>query len=329
MWRKLYSYYKACKIEFIDYNSLEVASLFSKINPKATLISIVALLVVTLVIHVMPGLAIILACFSLIPGIVLWYQSKHSFGLVAVIAIILSTLTGNIFVMTFLIIILVLSMVISQLLIQRASKERILYLTTFVASVLTLSAMMILQTLKKIPYADDLLQPYRAIMHQAAELENLDQQAQEILNNSIQQLAIQLPGMIVVAIAIYVFITLLIIFPILRKFKVATPVFRPLFFWQMKRSVFIMYALALLTTITTQPATTPNSIGINFQIVLGFLLVIQGLSFIHFFASIKRLPGALKVILVIVGVLFYPMTRLIGLLDLGLNLKRMIKNDKR
>lgn len=51
--------------------------------------------------------------------------------------------------MTFLIIILVLSMVISQLLIQRASKERILYLTTFVASVLTLSAMMILQTLKK------------------------------------------------------------------------------------------------------------------------------------------------------------------------------------
>lgn len=90
-------------------------------------------------------------------------------------------------------------------------------------------------------------------MHQAAELENLDQQAQEILNNSIQQLAIQLPGMIVVAIAIYVFITLLIIFPILRKFKVATPVFRPLFFWQMKRSVFIMYALALLTTITTQP----------------------------------------------------------------------------
>ncbi|USO09988.1 DUF2232 domain-containing protein [Staphylococcus pseudintermedius] len=242
---------------------------------------------------------------------------------------ILSTLTGNVFVMTFLIIILVLSMVISQLLIQRASKERILYLTTFVASVLTLSAMMILQTLKKIPYADDLLQPYRAIMHQAAELENLDQQAQEILNNSIQQLAIQLLGMIVVAIAIYVFITLLIIFPILRKFKVATPVFRPLFFWQMKRSVFIMYALALLTTITTQLATTPNSIGINFQIVLGFLLVIQGLSFIHFFASIKRMPGVLKVILVIVGVLFYPMTRLIGLLDLGLNLKRMIKNDKR
>ncbi|USO11275.1 DUF2232 domain-containing protein [Staphylococcus pseudintermedius] len=57
--------------------------------------------------------------------------------------------------------------------------------------------------------------------------------------------------------------------------------------------------------------------------------MIQGLSFIHFFASIKRMPGVLKVILVIVGVLFYPMTRLIGLLDLGLNLKRMIKNDKR
>ena len=80
---------------------------------------------------------------------------------------------------------------------------------------------------------------------------------------------------------------------------------------------------------TTEPATTINSIGINFQIVLGFLLVIQGLSFIHYFTTIKRMPVAVSVIFIVLGIIFYPMTRLIGLLDLGLNLKSMIKNDKR
>ncbi|ARJ50884.1 DUF2232 domain-containing protein [Staphylococcus lutrae] len=303
--------------------------MFSKIDLKATLISTVALLVMILVIHLMPWLALILACFAFIPGIVLWYRSQHSFGLVAFITIVLSTLTGNVWVMSLLIITLMLSMVIAQLLQQRASKERIIYVSTLTASILILSVMMILQSMKKLPYADALLQPYRSIVEQAATLQNLDQQAQDILNHSIQQLAIQMPGMIVIAIAIYLIVALTVIFPILRKFKVATPVFRPLYSWQMKRSIFIMYALALLTTITTPPATTPNSIGINFQLVLGFLLIVQGLSFIHYFSTVKRMPNALKVLLVIVGIIFYPMTRLIGLLDLGLNLKRMIKNDKR
>ena len=41
------------------------------------------------------------------------------------------------------------------------------------------------------------------------------------------------------------------------------------------------------------------------------------------------MPVAVSVIFIVLGIIFYPMTRLIGLLDLGLNLKSMIKNDKR
>ncbi|MFP4914184.1 DUF2232 domain-containing protein [Staphylococcus coagulans] len=306
-----------------------MASLFSKIKPKETLIGTIALLAVALVLHFMPWSVLIIACFATLPGIILWYRSMHSFGLATLITILLSTLTGDVFVMTFMIILLALSAVIAQLLKQRASKEHILYVATLVTSIITIGAIMILQGLKQLPYAQELLEPYQKIVNQMIEMQNLDQQAIEVLNNSVHQLAVQLPAMIVVTIAIYLIVTLMIIFPILRKFKIATPVFRPLYLWQMKRSLFIIYAIALLVSVTTEPATTINSIGINFQIVLGFLLVIQGLSFIYYFTTIKRMPVAVSVIFIVLGIIFYPMTRLIGLLDLGLNLKSMIKNDKR
>ncbi|MBI5974980.1 DUF2232 domain-containing protein [Staphylococcus sp. H16/1A] len=303
--------------------------MFSQIKPKATILGTLALIVVVLAMYFVPVLGIVLTLFATLPGIILWHRSVQSFGIAALITIVVSTLTGNLYLMTFMIIVLVVSAIIGYLLQKRASKERILYISTLVTSILTLIAMMILQSMRQLPYAHELLTPYKNAVEQTTQIESLDAQTQEMLQTSIQQLAIQLPGLIVVMIAIFFIISLLIVFPILRKFKIATPVFRPLYFWQVKRSVFGIYALALLVGILTESGTTANSISLNFQIVLGLLMVIQGLSFIHYVSMLKRMPKAVSVIFIIVGIIFYPLTRLIGLLDLGLNLKRMIKNNKR
>ncbi|WP_238615198.1 DUF2232 domain-containing protein [Staphylococcus felis] len=306
-----------------------MASLFSQIKPKATLLGTLALAVVALAMYFVPLLGIIIAFFATIPGVVLWYRAVQSFGLAALITIIIATLTGSIFIMTYMIILLSVSAVIGYLLQKRASKERILYMATFVASILTLAAMMILQSIQKLPYANELLKPYQSAVDQTIQMQNLDTQSQEVLNASVEQLAVQMPGLIVITIVLFLIISLIIICPILRKFKVATPVFRPLYLWQVRRSAFAIYAIALLFGILTEPGTTEHSISLNFQIVLGFLMVIQGLSLIHYVSASKRMPKAVSIIFIIVGIIFYPLTRLIGLLDLGLNLKRMIKNNKR
>lgn len=47
-----------------------VAYVFSKIQPKATILAIISLLVVALVTHVLPVLGLILCLFATIPGIV-------------------------------------------------------------------------------------------------------------------------------------------------------------------------------------------------------------------------------------------------------------------
>ncbi|WP_240627022.1 DUF2232 domain-containing protein [Staphylococcus microti] len=301
-----------------------MALLFSKIQFKPMILCTLAWILAVLVIYFVPPLGLIVALFMTLPGIILWHRSIHTFGLSAFITFIVATMTGSVFMMSIMIIIFVLSALIGRMLQMRASKERILYMTTLVASVLTLGIVMLLQSIQKLPYAQELLQPYQSVVDQTIAMQDLDQASQEVLNNSVQQLAIQLPGLIVIALALFMFVTLIIICPILRKFKIATPVFRPLYLWQMQRSIFIIYAIALLVAITTEPATTMNSVSINFQIVLGFLLVIQGLSFIHFACVVNRLHISLSILFVTLGIMFYPLTRLLGLLDIGLNLKSMI-----
>ncbi|WP_342447831.1 DUF2232 domain-containing protein [Staphylococcus agnetis] len=305
--------------------SLEVALLFSKIKPKDTILGTIALILVALVMHFIPILGVIVIFFAPLPGIILWYRSKYSFGIAALVSIMVATITGSLFVQTFMIILLLASLIISQLLLIKASKERILYVVSFVTSLVTLGVMIFLQSIKKLPYAHELIEPYKIVVDETIRMQNLDAQSAKILEASVQQMAVQMPSFIVISITLFFMLSLLIIFPILRQFKVATPVYRPLYLWQLRKSIFIIYAIALLVSIMTEPSTTANSISQNFIIVLGFLLVIQGLSFIHYACSIKKFPIGVSVLLIIIGIIAYPLTRLIGLLDLGLNLKSMLK----
>ncbi|SUK02049.1 membrane protein [Staphylococcus agnetis] len=299
--------------------------MFSKIKPKDTILGTIALILVALVMHFIPILGVIVIFFAPLPGIILWYRSKYSFGIAALVSIMVATITGSLFVQTFMIILLLASLIISQLLLIKASKERILYVVSFVTSLVTLGVMIFLQSIKKLPYAHELIEPYKIVVDETIRMQNLDAQSAKILEASVQQMAVQMPSFIVISITLFFMLSLLIMFPILRQFKVATPVYRPLYLWQLRKSIFIIYAIALLVSIMTEPSTTANSISQNFIIVLGFLLVIQGLSFIHYACSIKKFPIGVSVLLIIIGIIAYPLTRLIGLLDLGLNLKSMLK----
>lgn len=78
----------------------------------------------------------------------------------------------------------------------------------------------------------------------------------------------------------------------------------------------------------TEPSTF-QSIVLNFEVVLSLLMYIK-LSVIHFFGKAKRIPNAVTILLMVVGTIITPATHIIallGVLDLGINLKRMIKND--
>ena len=103
----LLNFSKEVKIGVI-VKSMGVACVF-KIQPKATILAIISLLVVALVTHVLPVLGLILCLFATIPGIVLWNRSIQSFGISALVTVVLTTLLGNTFVLSMMVLILLLS----------------------------------------------------------------------------------------------------------------------------------------------------------------------------------------------------------------------------
>lgn len=302
--------------------------MFSKIEPKATILSIISLIIVALVLHILPPLGFVLCLFATIPGIVLWHKSKESFGLAAVITVILTTLLGNIFVLSTMVLILIVSFLVGQLLKERTSKERILYVTTTFISIISLVAFMILQALNKIPTVDTLIKPLRTQMLQAIEESGVQNGYENTIGEGLRQFAVQLPSYVIITIFLLILINLIITFPILRKFKVATPVFKPLFAWQMNKVLLILYVITLLCVMFAPKAGTFQSIVLNFEIVLSLCMYLQGLSLIHFFGKAKGMPTALTVVLMVIGTILTPFTHivvLIGFIDLAFNLKGIIK----
>ena len=294
-----------------------VAYVFSKIQPKATILAIISLLVVALVTHVLPVLGLILCLFATIPGIVLWNRSIQSFGISALVTVVLTTL-----------LILLLSAIIGQLLKERTSKERILYISTASLSLVTLIGWMLLQTFDKIPTAAVLIKPFKNAMHQAFLTSGIDSNYRQILEESFRQMTVQLPSFLIIVIFIFVLINLIITFPILRKFKVATPIFKPLFAWQMSRNLLWFYLIVLICVMIASEPSTFQSIVLNFDVVLSLVMYIQGLSVIHFFGKAKRWPNFATILVMVVGTLLTPATHIVGLLgviDLCINLKKIIK----
>ena len=117
--------------------------MFSKIQPKATIIGTLVLAIVALVTHVLPILGLILCLFATIPGVVLWNKSIQSFGISALVTVIITTLLGNTFVLSIMVLVILTSLIIGQLLKERATKERILYVTTVSLSLMTLIGFML------------------------------------------------------------------------------------------------------------------------------------------------------------------------------------------
>lgn len=98
----------------------------------------------------------------------------------------------------------------------------------------------------------------------------------------------------------------------------------------MNRVLLWIYLIVLICVMFANQPSIFQSIVLNFEVVLSLVMYIQGLSVIHFFGKAKRWPNAVTILLMVVGTLLTPMTHIVGLLgviDLCINLKRIIKND--
>lgn len=153
------------------------------------------------------------------------------------------------------------------------------------------------------------------------------------LEKQIALLKYFIPAILVSAGLTTTAITLLVSYPILKRLGVVLPKWPPFREWHFPRSLLWYYLLAFvgILFLNLQQGTTMFTIFWNVFSLLEVVMIIQGFSFVFYYAHYKQLNRSIPIIVVVVSFLIPQLVmfliRLLGIIDLGFNIrKRMTQN---
>ncbi|MCU7557936.1 YybS family protein [Macrococcus capreoli] len=304
-----------------------------KIDLSKTVIVTIIMMMITFLINIVPSLVIFIAPFLLLPTAYLYCKSRNGYYVMSVI-VILVTLFLSIFTMQVMMGAIFAGYITGQLLIERASKERILYILTVFYSIYTLLSIIFLQITGFLPKVESWFKPtlklYNEYLSTGIQDGTISQSQLEMFNLSMDAMLKQVPGIMIFMLFLLVLLQITITLPLLRNFKIATPNFRPLYSWQLPRTLLILYVVAVVIQLSIGDTDyVLLGVVINLRYVLEWLLFIQGLSLFHFFMRVRKTHPVLNVFIFFIAFIYAPITQLFGIIDLMVNLKKRIPGKKK
>lgn len=299
-----------------------------KFDLSKTIIVTMIMMMATLLINFLPFMAFIIAPFLLLPTVYLFCRSRNSFYIMSLI-VILITIFMSIFTMQVIMGSIFAGYIIGQLLIERTSKERMLYILTVFYSIYTLVSIIFLQVTDYLPKVQTWFKPtidiYNEYLSKGVKEGTIPAYQLEMFNTSMNEVIKQVPGIVILALFLLALLQLVITLPALRQFKIATPNFRPLSTWQMPKVLLIIYLFVLLAHFgISETDYVPLGIVINLRYVLEWMLFIQGLSLYSYFIKMRKIYPIVKAFIFFIAFLYAPITQLFGIIDLMVNLKKRV-----
>lgn len=141
-----------------------------------------------------------------------------------------------------------------------------------------------------------------------------------------------IPAVVTMSVFFVTFIIQTVNLPILKRLGLHVPQFAPFKDMRLPRSILWYYLIVLtISLFAAPPEGSMLHIGVlNISIVLWMLLVLQGVSLLFYYIHEKGLPNIVKVIVVFLAIPLYSFVALIGILDLGFNIRSYVtgKNQK-
>ncbi|MCM3712324.1 YybS family protein [Sporosarcina luteola] len=138
-----------------------------------------------------------------------------------------------------------------------------------------------------------------------------------------------IPAMFILSVYVFTFIMVIPNFEMLRRLGHQVPVFPP--FREMRLPVITIFVYGLIIILPWMMELKPDSsaylLYVNATIILRVLLLLQGLALIHYFMYKMKLPTFVTVLSTIFALLFSPITTLLGILDIGVNIRAWIGKD--
>lgn len=152
----------------------------------------------------------------------------------------------------------------------------------------------------------------------------------EQMEQSMDLTLVAIPSAFMIASFSFAFIIVLLNLAISKRLGHAVPNFPPFRTMKIPLLTVWFYLLVLLLPLitTVEEGTTLYLIVINATFILRFLFILQGISFIHHYMYEMKLPKWVTVISTIIAILLSPITILLGILDIGMNIRAWIGRGK-
>lgn len=279
-----------------------------------------------------PILSVISVFFLALP--IAWYSATYggkASGLLTVSCLILAFVVGGLLALPLAMVYIPFGLAVGLSIRHRKSK-----LFLFMAASLVILFSVIIQYVASIYLFNiNILQEFMMVVRDSYEqagslMERFAEQPEdygEVVAELVFTIETLLPTLLVLSTFALVSLLLMINLPVLKRLGPDVPKFPPFRNLKLPKSVLWYYLVVLLTPFlfTLQQGTMPYMVFLNASVLLQVLLFLQGISFYHFYVHQQGWP---KWVTVLVTILAFPLqgfTGIVGIIDLGFNIRGLIE----
>lgn len=275
-----------------------------------------------------------LLAFVFAPLPLAWYSATYNRKLaigVSLLAVAASILVGNLLIVPLALILAIVGLVIGVCLREKKSKIYLL-MATGTAILLTFALQFILLVrFFDMNFIEESLQfardTYEESLEYSAKLTGGEVQIEDQLKQAFDMMEMTMPANITISVFVLAFMWILVLLPLLNRLKVEVPKFPPFRDMRLPRAILWYYLIVLSINLFIQPeyGSAFYVVMLNLSMILWVLLTVQGISFLHFVIDAFHYPRFLKVLATIVAIPMYSFIVLVGIIDLGFNLRKWVK----
>ncbi|MGE8035882.1 hypothetical protein B1B04_21330 [Lysinibacillus sp. KCTC 33748] len=279
-----------------------------------------------------PFIFIVGLLFAPLP--IAWYSANYkrsSSILVVVVGCILTILTSGIIMLPFAFILALLGIVIGSAINQKKSKLY-LFMSSGVAVLLSMAIVYVayvqFANINIISMSTDLLREnYEQSNELAKTVTGQVVFQQEQIDAMLKTIELTIPATVTITAFMAAFIIITLNLPVLKRLGLDVPKFAPFQNMRLPRSILWYYMIVLCINLFVRPefGSTLDIIVLNVSSILWMLLILQGISFIHYFISKKEMPNAVKWVATLLALPLSSIIILLGIVDLGFDLRSLVK----
>lgn len=150
---------------------------------------------------------------------------------------------------------------------------------------------------------------------------------EETFDLMFQMVEMAMPASITLLVFLFAFIMISVNLPMLKRLGVPVPKFNAFKDLCLPRITLLLYFIVLVIQFFVRPdvGSPLFVIVLNFNIILQVLLIIQGISLLQFVLHAYKVSKFLTVLVTIMAISLSNFMILLGILDLGLNLRSYVK----